>query len=129
MTEDEREILLDIFENTESPNKVKITFDPISRDVTIVYEDCDDEWFLELQSAQQKGVFQMKQTTDAPSPKSKKNITRAQGKNILHVLRFKLLAIFLQLIGYGILIYIDWRIALGAFLLHWAINIECRARR
>jgi len=53
MTEDEREILLDIFENTESPNKIKITLDPISRDVTIVYEDCDDEWFRELQSAQQ----------------------------------------------------------------------------
>lgn len=53
MTEEQRELLLDIFENTESPNKVTISLDPISRDVTIVYEDMDDEWFRELQSAQE----------------------------------------------------------------------------
>ena len=53
MTEEERKLLLDIFENTESPEKVNIILDPISRNVTIVYEDCDDEWFRELQSAQQ----------------------------------------------------------------------------
>jgi len=52
MNEQERELLLDIFGNTESPEKVKIILDPISRDVTIIYEDCDDEWFRELQAAQ-----------------------------------------------------------------------------
>jgi hypothetical protein len=51
MTELEREVLLDIFENTESPEKIKISLDPISRDVTVIYEDCDDEWFRELQTA------------------------------------------------------------------------------
>ena len=53
MNEDERELLLDIFENTEAPEKIKIVLDPRTRDVTIVYEDCDDEWFRELQAAQQ----------------------------------------------------------------------------
>jgi hypothetical protein len=38
----------------------------------------------------------------------------------------KWFALFLQLVGYGVLIYVDWRVALGVFLCHWAINIECR---
>lgn len=53
MNEEERELLLDIFENTEAPEKIKIILDPLTRDVTIVYEDLDDEWFRELQAAQQ----------------------------------------------------------------------------
>jgi len=53
MNEEERELLLDIFENMEAPEKIRIVLDPRSRDVTIIYEDCDDEWFLELQEAQQ----------------------------------------------------------------------------
>ena len=54
MTEEERGILVDIFSNTELPDKVEITLDPISRDVTIVYKDCDDEWFRELIEAKGK---------------------------------------------------------------------------
>lgn len=49
MTEDQRELLLDIFENTEAINKISITLEPLSRNITIVYEDLDDEWFRELQ--------------------------------------------------------------------------------
>ena len=52
MSEEGRELLLDIFENTEALQKIIITLDPLTRDVTILYEDCDDEWFRELQAAQ-----------------------------------------------------------------------------
>jgi hypothetical protein len=38
----------------------------------------------------------------------------------------KWFAIFLQLVGYGVLLFADWRVALGVFLCHWAINIEYR---
>ena len=54
MTESQREILLDIFENMESPDKIKITLDPITRDVNLLLEDCDDEWFRELQETVQE---------------------------------------------------------------------------
>lgn len=48
LTENQRDILLDIFQNIERLDKFKILFDDRTRNVTIIYEDCDDEWFLEL---------------------------------------------------------------------------------
>jgi len=42
------------------------------------------------------------------------------------MMQSRILAIFFQLVGYVILFYFDWHIALGVFLLHWAINIECK---
>lgn len=40
--------LVEIFEDTERYDKLKITLDTVSRNVTIIYEDLDDEWFHEL---------------------------------------------------------------------------------
>ena len=45
------EILADIFENTERPDKIAVAIDRISRDITIVYQDLDDSWFKELAEA------------------------------------------------------------------------------
>ena len=33
-----------------------------------------------------------------------------------------------EMIGYGVLVFVDWRIAVGVFALHWAINIKIRAK-
>jgi hypothetical protein len=38
-----------------------------------------------------------------------------------------ILGLILGLSGLGILIYADWRIALGVFLSHWSANIQRRA--
>lgn len=43
------DVLGDIF--TERPDKITVTLDPVSRDITVVYEDLDEEWFKELQEA------------------------------------------------------------------------------
>lgn len=51
MKESEREILLDIFENTESPHKIIVELREASRDAVITLEDLDDEWFRELKEA------------------------------------------------------------------------------
>jgi hypothetical protein len=51
ITDDQREILADIFENTEALDKITVEIDPVSRSVTIRYEDIDAEWFRELREA------------------------------------------------------------------------------
>ena len=48
ITEEQREILKDIFENHDSPEKIKISLDYSSRDMSILIMDLDDEWFSEL---------------------------------------------------------------------------------
>jgi hypothetical protein len=57
MIEQERELLADIFTNLESLDKVQITLDSGSRSVTIVYKDCDDEWFREFVQLKAGGGF------------------------------------------------------------------------
>lgn len=34
--------------NTERPDKITVTTDPVSRSVTIVYEDMDDDFYSEI---------------------------------------------------------------------------------
>ena len=41
-------ILADIFSNTERPDKITVTTDPMSRSVIIVYEDMDDDSYSEV---------------------------------------------------------------------------------
>jgi hypothetical protein len=41
----------------------------------------------------------------------------------------QLLSLILETFGYGILIYIDWRVALAVFLIQWAIQIKIVTRR
>jgi len=48
ISEEQRETLIDIFENHEVPEKMHIELDPVSRDVTIKIEHLDSEWFKEL---------------------------------------------------------------------------------
>ena len=48
VNEDVQEILADIFENSERPDKMKISLDTDTNSITIIYEDLDDEWFKEL---------------------------------------------------------------------------------
>lgn len=48
INEDIQEILADIFENSERPDKITIECDKSSHSITIVYEDLDEEWFKEL---------------------------------------------------------------------------------
>jgi len=42
-------ILEDIFELHESPEKMDLFLDPISKDVTILIHDLNEEWFKELE--------------------------------------------------------------------------------
>ena len=42
--------LVEIFGETERYDKITITLDPVSHDVTIVYENMDEEWFNELRT-------------------------------------------------------------------------------
>lgn len=42
------DILADIFLNTERPDKITVTTDPVSKSVTIVYEDMDDDFYSEV---------------------------------------------------------------------------------
>ena len=42
------EVLDDIFGNMERPDKVKIGLDPVTKNITIVYEDADDSWYKEV---------------------------------------------------------------------------------
>lgn len=48
ITEDQRELLLGILSETERLDKVQLSIDPTTRNVTIVLEDLDDEWFNEV---------------------------------------------------------------------------------
>ena len=40
--------LCDLLCNTERPDKITVTTDPVSRSVTIVYEDMDEDYYSEI---------------------------------------------------------------------------------
>ena len=42
------EMLVEIFSNTERPDKIKINLDRITRSISVTYENSDSEWFNEL---------------------------------------------------------------------------------
>jgi len=48
VTEEVQEILADIFSTSEMPDKMGISVDKLTRAITVVCEDLDDEWFKEL---------------------------------------------------------------------------------
>lgn len=48
ITDHQHELLKDIINNTERPDKVSVMLDPVSRTMTIEYDDIDDEWFREM---------------------------------------------------------------------------------
>lgn len=49
--EEIRSVLADIFVNTEALPKIWVALNEVSHDVTIGYEDMDEEWFKELLAA------------------------------------------------------------------------------
>lgn len=51
-----RDILVDIFGNTEASEKITIEFDEISKTFNVKYENCDPEWFKELIEANREGL-------------------------------------------------------------------------
>lgn len=50
ITDDQHELLKDIITNTERTDKLSVRLDPVSRTMTIEYDDLDDEWFKEMQA-------------------------------------------------------------------------------
>jgi hypothetical protein len=48
ITEDMRQLLVDILNNTERLDKISIAVDPSTRTITIRYDDLDEEWFDEM---------------------------------------------------------------------------------
>lgn len=48
ITEDQHELLKDIIDNTERPDKLTVRLDPASRTMVVEYEDMEDEWFREM---------------------------------------------------------------------------------
>lgn len=48
ITDVQHELLKDIINNTELPDKMSIRLDSVSRTLSIEYEDLDDEWFKEM---------------------------------------------------------------------------------
>lgn len=51
ISDEQLELLADIFGNTEAREKISVVLDPTSRSITVHYEDLDDEWFRELAEA------------------------------------------------------------------------------
>lgn len=51
ITEDQREIIIDILTNTESLDKISLELDNVSKTFAIKYEHLDSEWFKELQAS------------------------------------------------------------------------------
>lgn len=49
ISESQREVLLDIFENTERLDKISISTNKDTKTVTVVYEDIDEQWFFEVE--------------------------------------------------------------------------------
>lgn len=45
ITDAQHELLKDIINNTERPDKITVRLDPVSRTMTVEYDDLDDEWF------------------------------------------------------------------------------------
>ena len=54
---DQLECLADIFSNTDSVEDIDIKLDPVSRSITVHYEDLDDEWFKEITAAAGKKLI------------------------------------------------------------------------
>ena len=48
ISKEQHEILADIFNNSERPDKMTLRLDPISRTMFIEYSDLDFDWFREL---------------------------------------------------------------------------------
>lgn len=49
-------------------------------------------------------------------------------KNLSESIKIQLFLTFVGLVGYGLLISSDWKVALGVFLIHWHINGEISRR-
>ncbi len=48
LTEDMRQVLVDILNNTERLDKISITADAVTRTIVVTWEDLDEEWFDEM---------------------------------------------------------------------------------
>lgn len=42
---------------------------------------------------------------------------------------YSILVTIFMVAGYGILVWVDWRIAVGVFLIHWSIAAESGQRK
>jgi hypothetical protein len=42
------DLLCEIFCNSEAPDKITVTTDPVSKSITVVYEDMDQQWYGEI---------------------------------------------------------------------------------
>ena len=51
MTEDEKEIVNDIFDNHDNLDKISVELNTETHDVVIRIQDLDNEWFRELKEA------------------------------------------------------------------------------
>lgn len=48
ITDSQHELLKDIINNTERPDKMTVRLDPESTTMVIEYDDIDHEWFMEM---------------------------------------------------------------------------------
>jgi hypothetical protein len=48
ISEEQHELLEDIFCNSERHDKMRVRLDPGSRSLVVEYDDLDDEWFKEM---------------------------------------------------------------------------------
>jgi hypothetical protein len=48
ITQEQQELLAEIFSESERPDKMKLLFDRSSKSFAVIYEDLDEEWFGEL---------------------------------------------------------------------------------
>ena len=48
ITDAQHELLKDIINSTERPDKITVRLDPVSRTMAVEYGDLDDEWFREM---------------------------------------------------------------------------------
>ena len=56
ITGNQHELLKDIINNTERPDKIAVRLESVSRTMTVEYEDMDEEWFREMLELPQKRV-------------------------------------------------------------------------
>ncbi len=40
--------ICEILCNSEAPDKITVTADPVSKSITVVYEDMDQQWYEEI---------------------------------------------------------------------------------
>jgi hypothetical protein len=48
ITQEQQELLAEIFTESQRPDKMNLRFDRCSNSVTVTYEDLDEQWFHEL---------------------------------------------------------------------------------